>query len=116
MHPACDLGFQKNGDYAYQKAVREEVVKRDGGCCAYVGTDGRRCSEMWDIEFEHIVPHALGGANTTDNLMLLCRAHNQYRARVVFGEQFIADKIRSHGSNKRDDGNTHQIVALSQRK
>ena len=71
---------------------------------------------MWDLEFEHIVPHALGGANSTDNLMLLCRAHNQYRAKVVFGEPFISNKIRSHVNNQSKDVNTHQNVAHSQRK
>ncbi|ABS26348.1 hypothetical protein Anae109_2146 [Anaeromyxobacter sp. Fw109-5] len=42
--------------------VRREVWKRDGGRCAWVAPDGRRCDSRWQLELDHIQPLALGGA------------------------------------------------------
>lgn len=64
-------------------AVKREVWKRDGGRCAFAGTAGR-CSEVAFLEFHHVVPFALGGAATTANIELRCRAHNAYEADTVF--------------------------------
>ena len=75
--------------------VREEVRVRDGNCCSYVGTDGRRCGSKWDLEIDHIVPFSCGGGNDVANLRLLCRAHNSYQAELIFGEKFMEDKRRT---------------------
>ena len=40
--------------------VKREVWQRDGGRCAFVGTNGR-CSERGFLEFHHVVPYADGG-------------------------------------------------------
>jgi hypothetical protein len=37
------------------------------------------------LEFDHIRPHADGGAANVDNVRLLCRPHNQHEARLFFG-------------------------------
>ena len=37
------------------------------------------------LEFHHIVPYALGGKATLENISLRCRRHNQYEAELVFG-------------------------------
>jgi hypothetical protein len=66
--------------------VRRAVWARDGGQCGFVGTYGLRCLERSFLEFHHVVPHALGGAPTVDNIQLRCRAHNSYEAGRHFGQ------------------------------
>jgi 5-methylcytosine-specific restriction endonuclease McrA len=65
--------------------VRREVWKRDGGRCAFVAKDGRRCAERGGLELHHIDPYALGGEATAGNISLRCRAHNAYEAEAWFG-------------------------------
>jgi 5-methylcytosine-specific restriction endonuclease McrA len=66
--------------------VRREVWRRDGGCCAFTGPDGTRCDETAWLEWDHIVPWALGGrSDDPANVRLLCRRHNQTAAKEVFG-------------------------------
>ena len=60
-------------------AVKREVWKRDGGQCAFVGTQGR-CTECGFLEFHHVEPHAVGGQAVVQNVELRCRAHNVYKA------------------------------------
>jgi hypothetical protein len=78
-------------------AVRREVWKRDGGQCAFVGT-ARRCSERGFLEFHHIIPFADGGAPTTENLELRCRAHNVYEAEQHFGPLFVREEHGTYDS------------------
>jgi hypothetical protein len=61
------------------------VWRRDGGRCAFVAKNGRRCAEEAFLEFHHVQAHALGGEMTEENISLRCRAHNQYEAELVFG-------------------------------
>jgi len=56
--------------------VRRGVGERDGDQCAFISKDGRRCTERRFLEFHHIVPYALGGPSTLDNISLRCRRHN----------------------------------------
>jgi len=65
-------------------AVRRSVTERDGGRCAFVGTQGR-CEETAFLEFHHVHPFALSGEATVDNIELRCRAHNQHEGNQVFG-------------------------------
>jgi hypothetical protein len=65
--------------------VRRDVWKRDGGRCAFVGSDGR-CSERGFLEDHHVVPFTDGGPTTADNLQLRCRAHNAYEAKRLFAD------------------------------
>jgi hypothetical protein len=64
--------------------VKREVWKRDGGQCAFVGTEGR-CAERGFLEFHHVQPYADGGATVVENLELRCRAHNIHEAEQYFG-------------------------------
>ena len=61
------------------------VWARDGGRCAFVADDGRRCEALDFLEFHHVVPYARGGPSTADNLELRCRAHNSYEAARQWG-------------------------------
>jgi hypothetical protein len=70
--------------------VRRQVWARDGGRCAFVGTNGR-CDERGFLEFHHVVPFAAGGETTTENLQLRCRAHNAYEAELYFGPSMVRE-------------------------
>jgi hypothetical protein len=49
--------------------VKTEVWARDGGRCV-------KCQANDYLEYDHIIPHARGGANTVGNVQLLCRRCN----------------------------------------
>jgi hypothetical protein len=49
--------------------VKREVWDRDNGRCV-------RCSAVDYLEFDHIIPHTRGGANSVKNVQLLCRKCN----------------------------------------
>lgn len=66
-------------------AVQGGVCQRDGDQCAFVSNHGHRCTERTFLELHHIVPYALGGKATLENISLRCRRHNQYEAELVFG-------------------------------
>ena len=63
--------------------VKRAVWQRDGGQCAFVGTNGR-CRETGFLEFHHVEPYAVGGKATEHNIELRCHAHNLYEARRFF--------------------------------
>ena len=71
--------------------VQRAVSRRDGGQCGFIGKSGRRCSERTFLEFHHIVPYALGGQATVENISLRCRRHNQYEAEVAFGGRGLSE-------------------------
>ena len=50
---------------AIPREVRRAVFERDGGKCAH-------CGSHFDLQYDHVIPVALGGATTTANLQLLC--------------------------------------------
>lgn len=76
----------RRGGRIVPKAIKRAVWTRDGGRCVYAAFDGRRCESRDALEYDHILPWALGGrSDTTDNIRLLCRAHNQRLGRRRFG-------------------------------
>lgn len=52
--------------------VRQAVWQRDQGKCVQCGASG---PGAW-LEFDHVIPHSKGGANTVGNVQLLCRRCN----------------------------------------
>ena len=77
---ACRSEWSRN----VPAAVRRAVWTRDGGQCAFVGTQGR-CGSRAFLEFHHVDPFAVGGEATIDNIQLRCRTHNVYEAKLFFG-------------------------------
>jgi hypothetical protein len=65
--------------------VRRVVWPRDHGTCAFISKNGRRCNESAFIEFDHIHPYGARGEGTTENIRLLCRAHNAYESERFYG-------------------------------
>jgi len=80
-----------NADYI-PAAVRREVYEREGGSCAYVGEEDRRCCSTLRLEYQHIVPLARGGPSTPTNVTIFCRAHNLLQAKKDFGEEYVKRK------------------------
>ena len=72
--------------------VKREVYQRDGGQCTYVDGHGRRCCARDMLEYDHIVPYALGGPATVDNTRIRCAVHNRLEAEEKFGAGFMAQK------------------------
>lgn len=68
-------------------AVRRAVWRRDEGRCAFVASNGRRCTEDSFVEFHHVVPYSTGGRATVENIQLRCRAHNGYEAARHLGRR-----------------------------
>ena len=58
------------------RAVRLAVFERDGGRCA-------ECGSSFDIQYDHVIPLALGGANTVENLQILCAPCNQAKGATL---------------------------------
>jgi 5-methylcytosine-specific restriction endonuclease McrA len=52
------------------RAIRLAVWQRDGGRCLECGGD-------FELQFDHVIPLALGGATTAQNLQLLCAPCNR---------------------------------------
>jgi cell division septum initiation protein DivIVA len=71
------------------KPLRRFVWERDGARCTFVGTGGHRCEETRRLEIDHILPVAMGGRSTPENLRILCRAHNQHEADRVLGKERV---------------------------
>jgi len=82
--PATSRG-QADGSRNVPAEVKRGAFIRDRGRCAFVGTHGRRCGERAFLEFHHLVPYAVGGRPTLDNIELRCRAHNGYEAERFYG-------------------------------
>jgi 5-methylcytosine-specific restriction endonuclease McrA len=54
------------------REVRRAVFERDGGQCV-------ECGSKFDLQYDHVIPVALGGASTVDNLQLLCGECNRLK-------------------------------------
>jgi 5-methylcytosine-specific restriction endonuclease McrA len=79
--------------------LKIRVWKRDHGKCTYIDPkSGRQCGSTSFIEIDHIIPHALGGKTTFENLRLYCKTHNLEAARRTYGEGKIQSEIRASGS------------------
>ena len=95
--------------------VKRAVFIRDRGRCAFASSDGRTCGERAFVEFHHVVPFAVGGGATVENVQLRCKAHNGYEAEVFFGpgrqyggvgvESVLSDRVR--GGEFRNESPPH---------
>lgn len=58
--------------------VQRRVWRRDGGRCV-------QCGMREDIHFDHIIPFSKGGANTIENIQLLCQQCNLRKSDKIGG-------------------------------
>ncbi len=70
-------------------AVVREVYRRDGRQCTFVSKDGRRCGSRRFLELDHVLPWAVGGEPTAENLQVRCAAHNRHAAGRYFGKGYM---------------------------
>ena len=56
--------------------VKDKVWNRDGGKCV-------DCCSNENLEFDHIIPHSKGGANTYRNIQLLCEPCNRSKSAKI---------------------------------
>ncbi len=70
--------------------VRRVVRERCGAQCTFIDPSGRRCTERNRLEFHHQRPFALGGDHSEDNIVLMCRAHNNHLAERDYGKEKMA--------------------------
>ena len=70
-------------------AVARAVYARDEKQCTFVSRDGRRCRVRRFLELDHVLPWAVGGEHTTENLQVRCAAHNRRAAKHYFGKAYI---------------------------
>ena len=84
--------------------VRDRVWRRDGGRCAFIAADGRRCPARDWLEYDHIRPFALGGpSDDPENIRLCCRTHNGFAAREIFGEDAMPRRTRAEPTRSRTE-------------
>jgi hypothetical protein len=53
--------------------LKRAVFERDGGRCV-------ECDSTFDLQYDHILPVALGGATTFENLQILCADCNRNKS------------------------------------
>jgi 5-methylcytosine-specific restriction endonuclease McrA len=58
------------------RAVRLAVFERDGGRCV-------ECGSAFEIQYDHVIPVALGGAATVENLQILCATCNRAKGAAL---------------------------------
>ncbi|MBN1527892.1 MAG: HNH endonuclease [Thermoleophilaceae bacterium] len=58
------------------RETRVAVFTRDGGRCA-------ECGSSFDLQYDHVIPLALGGGDGVDNLQLLCADCNRRKGAAL---------------------------------
>jgi len=74
--PIGDNGNRQNIRHSIPQSVKNQVWNRDDGKCV-------QCGSNENLEFDHIIPHSKGGANTYRNIQLLCEPCNRSKSAKI---------------------------------
>ena len=96
--PAAAVGAHRRKRAHIAHDVRRQVAQRDGDCCSYIGRDGKRCAARAFLQFHHEKAWARGGADSVENLRVLCRAHNRLLAEQELGAEVVQRAIERRSS------------------
>ena len=77
--------------------VRREVWERDQGRCQFPLERGV-CGSTYQVELDHIIPVAKGGATTAKNMRCACKPHNLEAARRELGDA-VMDRYAPRPTN-----------------
>jgi 5-methylcytosine-specific restriction endonuclease McrA len=61
---------------ALPRELRYAVWERDGGRCV-------ECGSAFELQYDHVIPVALGGATSAENLQLLCGDCNRAKGATL---------------------------------
>lgn len=75
FHRQVDVGFE-DATRRIAQEVKLAVWQRDGGKCI-------QCGATDYLEFDHVIPVAKGGANSIENVQLLCRRCNLRKSAAI---------------------------------
>jgi hypothetical protein len=65
-------------------STKHHIWNRDHGCCQYTDKEtNKKCQSKFALQIDHIHPFSLGGSHQSQNLRLLCRAHNNWRTKEL---------------------------------
>ena len=66
--------------------LKDKIWLRDEAKCQFRDTKtGKTCGSRKYLELDHKFPFFLGGEHSEENLRLICKNHNLYRAKVLMG-------------------------------
>jgi len=79
------LSQATKGNRYIPQETKRKVFERSGGCCEFIGENGKRCHSKHQLEWDHVISWSQGGGNDEKSLHVYCRAHNQYRTKETHG-------------------------------
>ena len=98
-HPGpllCSRGGEGSRSDRIPASVKRAVWIRDQGRCSWPLESGGVCGSTHRLQFDHIEPRARGGPSTVENIRIACDRHDQYAARLLFGDEWM-EKCKRRG-------------------
>jgi hypothetical protein len=63
----------------FPTVTKREIFMRDQRCQWQDARTGEKCSSTFQLQIDHIKSVCIGGGNKSENLQLLCAAHNRWK-------------------------------------
>ena len=64
--------------------TKRRLLEKARHCCEHIDeTTGGRCRSQFQLQVDHVVPLALGGVDSEENMRILCAAHNRASAEAA---------------------------------